>query len=112
MEAVLKRRPAQNRRNPGGIPFGLPAELKKKLTKVLRLSNIKIMDKYICIFLGALLIIREYQNWKDRKDLMDRIMCKDWPQFKKHTEARIAHRGLPGRMTDEEMFHAEKERNK
>ena len=61
------------------------------------------MDIYTCILLGALLVIREYQHRKTESELMDRIMCKDWKEYKKHTKSRVAPRGLASCMTDEEM---------
>jgi len=69
------------------------------------------MEPY-SIFLGALLVIREYQNWRDRKDLMDRIMCKNWSEYKDKTSPRSPKRGQPTFMTDEDFYKQEKEGKK
>lgn len=63
------------------------------------------------IILGAILIMREYQNWKDRRDLMDRIMSADFREYKRSEPGRNMPSGK-GRMSDEEMAKAELEINK
>jgi len=66
------------------------------------------MEISIIIILCALLIIREYQHCKIIKDLMDRIMCKDWKEYKQQTKPRVAPRGFPAFMSDEKMAEIEK----
>lgn len=70
------------------------------------------MEIAIIIILCVLLIIREYQHWKIVKDLMDRIMCKDWKEYIKQTKPRVAPQGLPIDMTDEEMADLEEKESR
>lgn len=64
------------------------------------------MEIATIIILAVLLVAREWQNWRDRRDLLDRIMCVDYREFK-----RGERKGPPPQivsMTDEEMAKAEK----
>ena len=67
------------------------------------------MEHFTLILLSALLIVREYQNWRERKDLMDRIMAANWPEYKRMTQFRRAPSGTVN-MSDEELAKAERER--
>lgn len=69
------------------------------------------MEKFTIIILAGVLIMREYQNWRDRRDLLDRIMCADYREYKRSEPGRSAPTGK-GRMSDEEMAKAELEINK
>jgi len=42
------------------------------------------MENLTICFLGGLLVVREWQNWKDRRELLDRIMCVDYRECKKN----------------------------
>jgi len=56
------------------------------------------------------LILREWQNWKDRKDLLDRMMSAGFQEYKTLTNPKKPppRRVFPGNMTDEEMAAADK----
>lgn len=67
------------------------------------------MDNLITIILAGILILREWQNWKDRKDLLDRIMCVDYQEYQalnKPKKTPPSRRVFPGRMTDTELAAA------
>jgi hypothetical protein len=56
-------------------------------------------------------IAREWQNWRDRKDLLDRIMSVDYREYK----TIIKPNRPPSanvRMGDEELARQEQERGK
>jgi hypothetical protein len=67
------------------------------------------MEKFTLILLAALLIVREFQNWREKKDLMDRIMAASFIEYKRFTRPRPAPGG-PVNLTDAEMAKAEQER--
>jgi len=62
-----------------------------------------------CILLLAF-FIREGQHYSQKKDLLDRIMCRDYSNFKKYDKkSKHIKPEFPGHMTDEQMVAAEKE---
>lgn len=61
--------------------------------------------------LGGLLVLREWQNWRDRRDLLDRIMSADFHDYKRFTAPR-RHTGEPAGMSDAELAEAEKKQIK
>ena len=69
------------------------------------------MENAIIIILAGTLIVREWQNWKDRRDLLDRIMSVDYREYKHYSKPPAAQRANV-RMSDEEMAKAESEKNK
>lgn len=73
------------------------------------------MENAITLILAGILILREWQNWRDRKDLLDRIMCVDYQEYqtlRKPKKTPPAQPVFPGRMTDEEMAIAEADQEK
>jgi hypothetical protein len=56
----------------------------------------------------ALLVIREYQNRAERRDLLDRIMCIDFREYKRYNKDGKVIAEFPGKMTDEQLAEAEK----
>lgn len=56
--------------------------------------------------LSVTLLVREWQNRSERRELLDRIMCRDYQEFKRNERAG-GHPSrphvLPGRMSDEEL---------
>ena len=58
------------------------------------------------LVLAGVLCFREWQNWKDRKDLLDRIMCADYQQYKRLTAGKPPAPEFPARMTDAELADA------
>lgn len=71
-----------------------------------------ILHNTPAIILAGVLLLREWQNWKDRKDLLDRIMSADYKDYKRFTRAPDIVREYPTSMTDEEMAAAEAEQKK
>jgi len=67
----------------------------------------------VIFILCWLMAMREWQNWRDRKDLLDRIMSADYREYKRHVVPAAAplRRGNV-RMTDEELATAEEEERK
>lgn len=73
------------------------------------------MENALTIILAAILVVREWQNWKDRKDLLDRIMCANYQEFqllKSSKKISPGRKVFPGRMSDEEMAAAAAETEK
>lgn len=61
----------------------------------------------IAAILGAILAVREWQNWKDRKDLLDRIFSADFKEYKRLTSPPRSP-GANVRMSDEDLALAER----
>ena len=66
------------------------------------------MENAITIILAIVLVAREYQNWRDRRDLLDRIMCVDYREFKKFEKPARPSAGNVV-MSDEQLAEAEKQ---
>lgn len=69
------------------------------------------METAITLILAGVLVVREYQNWRDRKDLLDRIMCVDYREFKQKAHSPRPPGGNV-RMSDEEMAAEERKAEK
>jgi hypothetical protein len=82
---------------------------KKDLTNPYNRIIINKMENGIIIFLAALLVVREWQHQRDRRDLLDRIMCADYREFKRYEKKPAAPAGNVY-MTDEQLAKAEKEK--
>lgn len=57
--------------------------------------------------LGTVLILREWQNWRDRRDLMDRIMSADFKEYKRYTKPADPKPEYPVNMTEEQLAEAD-----
>lgn len=71
-----------------------------------------ILHNAPAILLAGVLLLREWQNSKDRRDLLDRIMSADFKDYKKFTRAPGIVREYPTRMDDEQLAAAEAEQKK
>jgi hypothetical protein len=70
------------------------------------------MEAGALILLGTLFIMREWMNWRDRRDLMDRLMCRDFQEYKRAAFRRSGPAdGKNVNMTDEEMAEEERRRS-
>ncbi len=68
--------------------------------------EIWILTAVIAI-LCALIVVREWQNYKDRRDLMDRLMSADFKEYKRFNSKPAARAVFPPGMNDAEMAIAQ-----
>lgn len=61
------------------------------------------MEIATIIILAILLLAQGWMNSKDRRDLLDRIMCRDYEEYKRFKKTPAAHRAYPATMSDAEM---------
>lgn len=66
----------------------------------------------VIITLAGLLVVREWQNRGERKELLDRLMCRDFQEYRRASGgAAGAARPhvLPARMSEAELAAAQQE---
>ncbi len=66
----------------------------------------------VIIILAALLVLREWQNRSERRELLDRVMCRDFQEYRKvngTAAGKTRPHVLPGRMSDVDLAAARQE---
>lgn len=63
------------------------------------------MEMLCIITLSAVLIVREYQSYMERRELLDRIMCADYREFKRSERKPVEPNNV--NMTDADLKKAE-----
>lgn len=61
----------------------------------------------VILFLCALIAVREWQNNRERRDLLDRLMSADFRDFKRFGSKPAARESFPPGMNDVEMAIAQ-----
>ena len=69
------------------------------------------MNYGLIIFLCGFILAREWMAWRDRKDLLDRIMCRDYEEYKR-LNRKVILRKYPANMSDEMLAMAARDRER
>lgn len=65
---------------------GTSTPKKEELTVPLSPDMVESME-YAIVILAALLAVREFIHYRERKDMLDRLMAKSLPEFKDNSKA-------------------------
>lgn len=66
------------------------------------------MELAALIFLGGVFLVREWMNAQEKRDLMDRLMCRDFQEYKRWA-ANKRKPAAPVNMSDEQLAEAAEE---
>ena len=69
------------------------------------------MNYGMIIFFAVFILLREWMCWQDRRDLLNRIMCRDYEEYKR-LNRKVVIRKYPSNMSDEMLAAAARERER
>ena len=70
------------------------------------------MEIILISILVLVVAVQEWRHEREKRDLWNRLMAKDFREYSVLTKPKKTQQGLPGYMTEEEMYEEEQRRLK